>query len=66
MRFGTSALYNSLSEFATWKKTQVSNETFSEWSTVMLIKAIAKPDVSLKNTENTKQDVTSTTKLEST
>lgn len=53
MRFGTTALWggypNSVTSFATWKRAQVNNQTFSEWSTVMVIKAITPPSVAINN-----------------
>lgn len=51
MRFGTTAMFTDISEFATWKKQQIDNQTFSEWSTVMVIKAISQPDVYIENAE---------------
>lgn len=38
-----------LSTFSDWKSTQIQNGYFSEWSTVMVLKAIAKPYVSIIN-----------------
>lgn len=64
IRFGTTAMYTSVSEFADWKKTQVENETFSEWSSVMVIKAISKPDVQIVNAGELRQDTTNTTNIE--
>ena len=45
MRFGLTPMWTSLGEFATWKQEQIESQTFSEWSTVMIIKAISKPEV---------------------
>lgn len=65
MRFGVNAKFTSVSNFATWKQQQIDQSAFSEWSTVMAIKAIPRPDVTLKNMENI-QDVTYTEHTEST
>lgn len=48
MRFGTTK-YDTTVPFATWKQEQIDNQTFSEWSNVMIIKAIKKPEVILQN-----------------
>lgn len=66
MRFGTTPMFGSVSDFATWKQTQIDNQTFSEWSTVMLIKAIDEPEVYIKNAEAIKPDVIATERTEST
>lgn len=49
MRFGTSGLWGDRKNFATWKQTQIANQTFSEWSTVMIVKAITPPTVAISN-----------------
>lgn len=49
LRFGTTGIYSSLGDFTTWKKQQIDNQTFSEWSTVMIIKPIHKPQVEIEN-----------------
>ncbi len=51
MRFGTTAMYTSIAGFSKWKQDQIDNQTFSEWSTVMIIKAITKPQVIIENAE---------------
>lgn len=51
MRFGTTKKYASIAEFADWKKKQIDNQTFSEWSTVMVVKAISAPEVIIENAE---------------
>ena len=66
MRFGTTAMFSSVGEFATWKQQQIDNQTFSEWSTVMIIKAISEPQPHIKNGEAIKQDVIATQQVEST
>lgn len=48
MRFGTTS-YDTTVPFATWKQAQIDSQTFSEWSNVMVIKAIKKPDIVLQN-----------------
>lgn len=64
MRFGTKAMFNSVSEFATWKQTQIDQGNFSEWSTVMIVKAISDPMVEILNAEAVKQDVISSERTE--
>lgn len=66
MRFGTTPKYTSISNFATWKKEQIDKQTFSEWSTVMIIKAISAPTTYIKNAEAVKQDIISTERTEAT
>lgn len=66
LRFGTTGLYSSVSNFAAWKKEQVNNETFSEWSTVMVIKAIDKPNVEITNVGQLRQDTGSSIGVENT
>lgn len=66
MRFGTTSKFNSVSDFATWKQEQIDKGTFSEWSTVMVIKAITPPTIYIKNAEAVKQDVVSTERTEAT
>lgn len=64
MRFGTNPKYTSLSNFATWKQQQIDQNAFSEWSTVMVIKAISQPTVYIKNAESIKEDIISTESTE--
>lgn len=63
LRFGSTPLwsdYPKTENFATWKRTQVQNGTFSEWSTVMLIKSITTPELSIINaTFNSSSVITS-------
>lgn len=66
MRFGTTPMYSSTSEFATWKQQQIDNQTFSEWSTVMLVKAITPPNPQIVNAGDVYTDVISTDQLEPT
>ena len=66
VRFGTTAKYTSISSFADWKKTQVTNETFSEWSSVMVIKAINAPEVEIANAGTLRQDTVNTVNVENT
>lgn len=66
MRFGTNAMYSSLSEFATWKQQQIDQEAFSEWSTVMVIKAISDPSVTILNANSVSGDIISTERMEAT
>ena len=62
LRFGTTGIYINGSQpsgwsvsadgtynFPNWKKKQIKYSTFSEWSTVMIIKAIQTPDIIIKN-----------------
>lgn len=64
LRFGTTDKYDSVANFATWKKNQVNNQTFSEWSTVMIIKPISKPTVKIINAGELKQDIETKTNVE--
>lgn len=66
MRFGLNPMYNSLGDFATWKQQQIDQGAFSEWSTVMVIKAIDRPTVYIKNAEAITEDVVELEKIEST
>ena len=47
--FGTDKTYK---DFSAWKKAQIDNQAFSEWSTVMVIKAITHPEIKIANEEN--------------
>lgn len=48
--FGSADLWTGdLSSFATWKAAQVEQNGFSDWSTVMVIKAIATPQIKITN-----------------
>lgn len=64
LRFGTNVLYNSISDFANWKKQQIEKGAFSEWSTVMAIKAINEPVIEIKNATSVKESVQSAKNLE--
>lgn len=64
MRFGINPKYTNLSNFATWKQQQIDQNAFSEWSTVMIVKAISEPTVYIKNAESIKEDVISTENTE--
>lgn len=66
MRFGVNAKYEDKSQFATWKKEQIDYNAFSEWSTVMIIKPIDRPDIAIQNAQSIQQDVISTERIEST
>lgn len=66
MRFGLNPMYSSLEDFATWKQQQIDQGAFSEWSTVMVIKAIDRPTVYIKNAEAITEDVVELEKIEST
>ena len=66
MRFGTTSIFTSTSDFATWKQQQIDMQTFSEWSTVMVIKAISQPELHIKNAEIVTQDVVSSSRVEAT
>lgn len=57
MRFGTEPIFTSVSNFADWKQEQIEKGTFSEWSTVMVVKAISDPEVEILNAESVKQDI---------
>lgn len=67
MRFGSTSLWTSTGEkFAEWKSQQIEDQTFSEWSNVMIIKAIDSPTVAIDNAEAVKEDVISTQHTEAT
>lgn len=66
LRFGTTGLYGDISNFASWKKEQVNNQTFSEWSTVMVIKAVTAPTVDIINAGQLRQDSSSSIGVENT
>lgn len=66
LRFGTTGLYGDTSNFASWKKEQVNNQTFSEWSTVMVIKAVTAPTVDITNAGQLRQDSSSSIGVENT
>lgn len=55
---------DNLQQFASWKKAMINAQLFSEWSTVMIIKAIAQPEVYIENAGILKADVTSSVKTE--
>ena len=57
LRFGSTPKFSSVNYFALWKQRQIENETFSEWSTVMIIKAIQAPSVYIKNEISVGSDV---------
>lgn len=59
MRFGTTKKFDDISTFATWKQQQIDNQTFSEWSTVMIVKAINVPKVYLQNSRDISVEVVS-------
>lgn len=66
VRFGTTPKFISVGEFAKWKQQQIDNQTFSEWSTVMIVKAISKPDVYILNAESIKStDIITKQRIES-
>lgn len=49
IRFGSNALWENKSDFANWKANAISNNYFSEWSTVMILKSITTPNIIIKN-----------------
>ena len=67
MRFGTTDLWagypNATNSFAAWKQAQIENQTFSEWSTVMVVKAIEDPKVEINGVNSGLQFVKTTTPL---
>lgn len=66
IRFGINDMYSSVSDFAEWKKQQINADAFSEWSNVMVIKAISNPKVEIVNAGELKQDTESKTNIENT
>ena len=65
LRFGSTSFPDNLKDFSNWKKKQINNQNFSEWSTVMIIKAIAKPEIYIENTSVTKIEVITRKQTES-
>lgn len=65
LRFGSTSFPDNLKDFSSWKKKQINNQNFSEWSTVMIIKAIAKPEIYIENTSVTKIEVITRKQTES-
>lgn len=63
VRFGTN-VYDTTQPFVTWKQEQINLSAFSEWSNVMVIKAIAEPAVTLLNAASAKLNTTSTRSYE--
>lgn len=52
MRLGTAWTgWTTTSEYYAWRETQIQTGHFSEWSTVMLLKAIPQPTLKFKNNE---------------
>lgn len=49
IRFGSTEMFSDKADFTKWKKEQIDGQTFSEWSTVMIIKPIHQPDVYIEN-----------------
>lgn len=66
LRFGENPIFENKAEFAAWKKLQVDTEAFSEWSTVMVIKAITQPEVIIQNADAVKESVIATSRTEPT
>lgn len=59
IRFGTTNIWTTQGKkFVDWKQEQIKNNTFSEWSTVMIIKPIDNPIVDILNDEK-RQSITS-------
>lgn len=56
IRFGKNPIYTSISDFADWRKIQIDTNAFSEWSTVMTVKAISEPTVKILNAEGSHVD----------
>ena len=65
LRFGSTSFPDNLKDFSSWKKTQINNQTFSEWSTVMIVKAIAQPEVYIENAGVARTDVIASKQAES-
>ena len=65
LRFGSTSFPDNLKDFSNWKKKQINNQNFSQSSTVMIIKAIAKPEIYIENTSVTKIEVITRKQTES-
>lgn len=59
LAFGSTAIWSDMSKFTDWKNQQIQDQTFSDWSTVMIIKAITPITVSIVNAEANKKTVLS-------
>ena len=59
LRFGINELRKAPSEFATWLKENRDEGAFSEWSTVMVVKAITRPQLTILNKPADNSDTTS-------
>ena len=66
MRFGENDIYTSINNFAEWKKEQIAQGAFSEWSTVMAIKAIREPSIKILNDSLGRDTIESARMLEPT
>lgn len=49
LRFGKDPIWNDLSNFSNWKEEQIKLGNFSDWSTVMILKSIPKPEIIILN-----------------
>ena len=50
IRFGNNELWGEdLTEFSNWKSESIKNNNFSEWSSIMILKCISKPEVYIQN-----------------
>lgn len=49
IRFGSNKLWIDKSDFSNWKAEAIAKNYFSEWSTVMILKAITEPIITIKN-----------------
>lgn len=66
MRFGSTEMYSSNESFAEWKQQQVDNQTFSEWSTVMIVKPVSTLQPKILNATDVHVDVIQSEQIEPT
>lgn len=65
IRFGSTTIYEELSDFTEWKQEQIENGTFSEWSTVMAVKCIDTPEIKIKKSNEERDSMIETYLTES-
>lgn len=66
LRFGFKPVFTDIRNFANWKKEQIDASAFSEWSTVMIIKAIQQPAVTIKNAKAVRLSMVNSERTETT
>lgn len=66
LRLGKNEIYTDIANFASWKQEQIETGAFSEWSTVMIIKAISttQDDVNILNDDIVRVDIVASQRTE--